>query len=61
MVAAAEKVRAAGNGHVAVCERGTQFGYDDLVVDPRNLVSHSMRRYALGRFARRSIPARADA
>ena len=44
MVAAAEKARAAGNGHVAVCERGTQFGYDDLVVDPRNLVGVSMRR-----------------
>ena len=33
-----DKVRAAGNGNVMVCERGTMFGYSDLVVDPRNLV-----------------------
>lgn len=38
MDAAAEKVRAAGNANVILCERGTQFGYSDLVVDPRNLV-----------------------
>ncbi|EIE27034.1 hypothetical protein COCSUDRAFT_34662 [Coccomyxa subellipsoidea C-169] len=34
----AEKVRSAGNPNVLVCERGTMFGYTDLVVDPRNLV-----------------------
>ena len=28
----------AGNGNVLVCERGSMFGYSDLVVDPRNLV-----------------------
>ena len=28
----------AGNPNVLVCERGTMFGYSDLVVDPRNLV-----------------------
>jgi len=38
MTASAQKVRDAGNPHVIVCERGTAFGYDDLVVDPRNLV-----------------------
>ncbi|CAI5929514.1 unnamed protein product [Closterium sp. NIES-65] len=38
VVAAAEKVRAAGNPHVMVCERGTMFGYGDLILDPRNLV-----------------------
>lgn len=27
-----------GNNSVMVCERGTMFGYSDLVVDPRNLV-----------------------
>jgi hypothetical protein len=27
-----------GNPNVLVCERGTMFGYSDLVVDPRNLV-----------------------
>jgi len=34
----AEKVRATGNPNVMVCERGTMFGYSDLIVDPRNLV-----------------------
>jgi 2-dehydro-3-deoxyphosphooctonate aldolase (KDO 8-P synthase) len=34
----AEKVRLAGNPNVMVCERGTMFGYNDLIVDPRNLV-----------------------
>ena len=38
MLAAADKVRSAGNEQVLVCERGTAFGYDDLIVDPRNLV-----------------------
>ncbi|KAI4339314.1 hypothetical protein MLD38_024271 [Melastoma candidum] len=37
MVNSAEKVRLAGNPHVMVCERGTMFGYNDLIVDPRNL------------------------
>lgn len=34
----AEKLRKSGNPNVMVCERGTQFGYTDLVVDPRNIV-----------------------
>lgn len=34
----AEKVRSTGNYNVMVCERGTMFGYGDLIVDPRNLV-----------------------
>ena len=34
----AEKVRSTGNHNVMVCERGTMFGYGDLVVDPRNLM-----------------------
>ena len=29
----------AGNPNVMVCERGTMFGYSDLIVDPRNIVS----------------------
>ena len=37
MTAAAEKVRAAGARDVAITERGTFFGYGDLVVDMRNL------------------------
>lgn len=37
MAGAVEKVRAAGGTDVAVTERGTCFGYGDLVVDFRNL------------------------
>eukprot|EP00249_Psilotum_nudum_P018534 c26854_g1_i2 orf=1086-1742(-) len=37
MVNSAEKVRLAGNPNILVCERGTGFGYNDLIVDPRNL------------------------
>jgi 2-dehydro-3-deoxyphosphooctonate aldolase (KDO 8-P synthase) len=37
MAAAADKVRTAGGSEVAVTERGTFFGYGDLVVDIRNL------------------------
>ena len=35
MAGAVAKARAAGDGGVAVTERGTFFGYGDLVVDPR--------------------------
>jgi 2-dehydro-3-deoxyphosphooctonate aldolase (KDO 8-P synthase) len=35
--AAAAKLRAAGAAGVVLCERGTQHGYHDLVVDVRNL------------------------
>lgn len=34
---AVEKVRDAGNDHVMVTERGTSFGYQDLVVDYRGV------------------------
>ena len=33
-----EKIIAFGNSNVILCERGTFFGYQDLVVDPRNLI-----------------------
>lgn len=33
-----EKIIAFGNSKVILCERGNSFGYQDLVVDPRNLV-----------------------
>ncbi|CAA7056749.1 unnamed protein product [Microthlaspi erraticum] len=36
MAYSAEKIRLAGNPNVMVCERGTMFGYNDLIVDPRN-------------------------
>ncbi|KAM0836909.1 hypothetical protein ACQ4PT_062029 [Festuca glaucescens] len=36
MANSAEKIRLAGNQNVMVCERGTMFGYNDLIVDPRN-------------------------
>jgi len=38
MVKAAEKAATTGNDRVLLCERGTTFGYEDLIVDPRNLV-----------------------
>jgi 2-dehydro-3-deoxyphosphooctonate aldolase (KDO 8-P synthase) len=38
MAGAMEKVRAGGSSDVAVTERGTFFGYGDLVVDVRNFV-----------------------
>jgi 2-dehydro-3-deoxyphosphooctonate aldolase (KDO 8-P synthase) len=33
-----EKLIAFGNPNVILCERGNSFGYQDLIVDPRNLV-----------------------
>ena len=33
-----EKLIAFGNSKVILCERGNSFGYQDLVVDPRNLI-----------------------
>lgn len=32
-----EKARACGNNNIMVCERGTSFGYNNLVVDMRSL------------------------
>ena len=34
----AEKISAQGNDNILLCERGTSFGYQDLVVDMRSLV-----------------------
>jgi 2-dehydro-3-deoxyphosphooctonate aldolase (KDO 8-P synthase) len=34
---AVEKIRKAGNGKIMLTERGTTFGYQDLVVDYRNI------------------------
>lgn len=34
---AVDKVRACGNSNVAVTDRGTMFGYGDLVVDFRGV------------------------
>ncbi len=33
-----EKVIQFGNPNVILCERGNSFGYNDLIVDPRNLI-----------------------
>ena len=33
-----EKLIQFGNPNIILCERGTTFGYNDLVVDPRNLI-----------------------
>jgi 2-dehydro-3-deoxyphosphooctonate aldolase (KDO 8-P synthase) len=38
MSRAAEKVASTGNEHIALCERGSSFGYHNLVVDMRGLV-----------------------
>ncbi len=34
----AEKIASTGNQKIMLCERGTCFGYRDLVMDPRNLI-----------------------
>lgn len=34
----AEKVASTGNHKILLCERGTSFGYRDLVMDPRSLI-----------------------
>ena len=33
-----EKIISFGNPNVILCERGNSFGYQDLIVDPRNLI-----------------------
>ena len=33
-----EKLIKFGNPNVILCERGSMYGYQDLVVDPRNLI-----------------------
>ena len=33
-----EKIIQFGNSNVILCERGNMFGYNDLIVDPRNLI-----------------------
>lgn len=33
-----EKIISFGNPNVIICERGNNFGYQDLIVDPRNLI-----------------------
>ena len=33
-----EKAKATGNEHILVCERGTSFGYNNLISDMRSLV-----------------------
>ena len=38
MKGAVDKVRAVGNDKVMLCERGSSFGYHNLVVDMRSLV-----------------------
>lgn len=34
----AEKIASTGNQNILLCERGTSFGYRDLVMDPRSLI-----------------------
>lgn len=35
---AADKIEATGNSNILLCERGNSFGYNNLVVDIRNLI-----------------------
>lgn len=39
MTKSAEKIYSTGNKSVIVCERGSMYGYSDLIVDARNLVA----------------------
>ena len=39
MAHSANKIRTTGNDKIIVCERGSMFGYNDLIVDPRNIVA----------------------
>ena len=39
MTGVVEKVRSTGNNSIMLCERGTSFGYHNLVVDMRGLVT----------------------
>jgi 2-dehydro-3-deoxyphosphooctonate aldolase (KDO 8-P synthase) len=34
----AEKIASTGNSKILLCERGTSFGYRDLIMDPRSLI-----------------------
>ena len=45
---AAEKVASTGNRQVVLTERGSSFGYNNLVVDMRGLQDHARRRLAGG-------------
>ena len=45
VVLAADKVASTGNNNVWLCERGTFFGYGDLVVDMRNLMIMKKSKY----------------
>jgi 2-dehydro-3-deoxyphosphooctonate aldolase (KDO 8-P synthase) len=38
MVNVAEKIRSVGNSHILLTERGTTFGYHNLIVDMRSLI-----------------------
>lgn len=42
-----QKILSTGNNKILLCDRGTMFGYDDLVVDFRNLVKMRENENAL--------------
>jgi len=46
LIACADTIAAEGNPKVMLCERGTSFGYNNLVVDYRNLVLMRQSGYA---------------
>ncbi len=57
---AAEKVASTGNNKILLTERGSSFGYNNLVVDMRGLADHARVRLAGGfrRHAQRPDPGR---
>ncbi len=46
LIACADAIAAEGNPKVMLCERGTSFGYNNLIVDYRNLVLMRQSGYA---------------
>ena len=46
LIACADYVASCGNTKILLCERGTSFGYNNLVVDYRNLVLMNRSGYA---------------
>ncbi len=55
MAHVAEKIASTGNHKVILCERGTCFGYRDLIVDPRSLIIMGRTGYPVSFDATHSV------
>ena len=55
MAHVAEKIASTGNQKVILCERGTCFGYRDLIVDPRSLIIMARTGYPVSFDATHSV------